>query len=448
MTPKNLKVIELYLTDNFYVKKLLQGKLSLQLKNGIYGKFDDNGVTRLLYFPAEEIAAGKRAKDPAYECLKKCDKSVAAIYYNAFEPGRAGAVRWQILSGQMGLGTKDVRRCDMLTADFANGSADFIKITDDMSDAEAAETELLQWTCQLMTSIYSGRAAEDGVDLSYDPRTFPLLEAIAAQQETGKQAVASQRQTRPCQPYSYLDLFCELDGQLSMTDLTEILFEFYSAGLLSWPLATGRSAMASLADKVLTPEGLRDTPYQQAAAPYRYRSLPEKLYQSRKESCGLWLLDDYDFAGAYESLGDKQRLVMDTLIKRQLALFAPETANAVDDAATPESQVLHTASSLVRLLQVHAAGSQEDITEIMRCLSACRYINRQGSGYVLREDDRRMLSYLPEHLLSMDLYSRMRDAAREAVRCGKGAGVYKEAAEKAILQDAAEIERRIGGVKK
>ena len=262
MTPKNLKVIELYLTDNFYVKKLLQGKLSLQLKNGIYGKFDDNGVTRLLYFPAEEIAAGKRAKDPAYECLKKCDKSVAAIYYNAFEPGCAGTVRWHILSGQMGLGTKDVRRCDMLTADFASGSADSIKTTDNMSDAEAAETELLQWTCQLMTSIYSSRAAAGDVDLSYDPRTFPLLAAIAAQQEAGEKAVASQRQTRPCQPYSYLDLFCELDGQLSMTDLTEILFDFYSAGLLSWPMAPGRCAAAELMDKILTPEGLKDTPYQ------------------------------------------------------------------------------------------------------------------------------------------------------------------------------------------
>lgn len=443
---KNMKIIKLYLTDNFYVKKLLQAKLDLQPKGGVYGKIDDKEVTRLLYLSEDTILQGKRSKSPAYECLEKCDKSAATVYYNAFEPGHAGAVRWHILSQQMGLGNKEVCRCALLSADFTDSS--ITASSDSIADADVKKMELLQWTCKLMASAYSNCAAEEGVDMPYDPHTFPLLAAITAQQGAGNQAAVNPKQPQCGKPYSYLDLFCQLDGQLSMLDLTEILFEFYGAGLLSWPLASGRNAAVELADRLLTPDSLLDTPYEQAAAPYRYRSLPERLYQSTKESCGLWLLDDYDFAETYESLGNKQRLVMDALIKRQLALFAPETTGSVDDAAAAESQGLHTVSSLVRLLQVHAAGSQEDIIKIMGLLSVCRHVDRQGSGYLMRKDDQKMLSYLPEHLLSLNLYSRMREAVSEAVRKDKGTGAYKEAVEKAIMADAAEIRRRIKEGKK
>lgn len=443
-----MKILKVYLTDNYYIKKLLIGRLGLEPKNGIYGGIDESGITRLLYFPENTILSGKKGSSAAYECLEKCDKSTVCVYYNAFEPGRGGALRWHALSQRTGLGNKDVRRCDLLTADFADRDALPMTTDDSVTDADAAEAELLIWTWQLMAAAYSGAAKEKGVELAYDPLIFPLLSEIAAGDAVAEEdAAVGKGKGRPALPYSYLDLFCELDGQVSMTDLTEILFDFYGGGLLSWPMATGRCAALELEEYLLTPASLFDTPYGQAAMPYRYRSLPGRLYQGERGTCGLWLLDDGDFAETYGSLGEKQRLVIDALIKRQLALFAPETAGDSPDtagiAAGGKGGNLHTASSLVRLLQIHAAGSQEDIMEVMTRLSSCRYVCRRGGGYLIRKDDQRLLQYLPEDLHSMDLYSRMRNASRKAVKIGKKAGAYKEAAEKAVMKNAVKIQERI-----
>lgn len=440
------KFLNLYLTDNYHVKKLLQGKLGLEPKHGIYGKITETGVTRLLYFPAAEFMSGRWRKSAAYEYLEKCDESAVVVHYNAFEPSRAGAIRWHMLSRQMDLAQKYVHRCELLIADFASGKGEKFSLSassEEVTEADVSEAELLSWACQMMAGAYSDAAAGKGIDLAYDPLIFPLLAEIA-RKSAGQQSSTVKKQT-PGRPYNYLDLLCALDGKISGTDLTEILFDFYDGGLLTWPLATGRSAVKALKERLLMPASLLETPYEEAAMPYRYRSLPTRLYQRKGEAAGLWLLDHGDFAEVYENLGARQRLVMDMLIKRQLSLFASEPIDEEHPAAQAAEgkETWHTTDSIVRLLQIYAAGSQEDIMEIMRRLALCRYAGRKDGAYLMREDDQKKLSYLPEHLLSMDLYSQMRRQVKEAVRGGKDIGRYKEMTEKAVLEDIAKMEQQI-----
>ena len=110
-----------------------------------------------------------------------------------------------------------------------------------------------------------------------------------------------------------------------------------------------------------------------------------------------------------------------------------------------QTQRLHTADSLVRLLRIYAAGNQEEITSIMEKLSVCRYVIREGKGYKIREIDKSMLQYLPQPLHSMDIYSRIYQAIQKVIDGKITEGIYKETVDCVMQQDIVKMEKSLSG---
>ena len=135
--------------------------------------------------------------------------------------------------------------------------------------------------------------------------------------------------------------------------------------------------------------------------------------------------------------------MLDTLIRRQLSLYVPESAQAANMGTDIQMQKLHTADSLVRLLRIYAAGNQEEITGIMGKLSACRYVIREGKGYRIREIDKSVLQNLPQPLHSMDIYSRIYQAIQKVIDGKITEGIYKEAVDCAIQQAIVKMEKNL-----
>ena len=100
----------------------------------------------------------------------------------------------------------------------------------DVQEADVVRFALKQWTCKNMAATYTRWLQDHGVDFRYDPEIFPLLAAIAKQQDAQSVVNMSEWGNATPKPYSYLELFCELDGQISQADLTEILFDFMLQG--------------------------------------------------------------------------------------------------------------------------------------------------------------------------------------------------------------------------
>ncbi|MCI5688067.1 MAG: hypothetical protein MR303_06230 [Emergencia sp.] len=434
------RIIKMYLTDHHQVKRILSTKLQLQLRHGIYEKVDEKAITRLLYFDRETILDKSIVTDPSYIALKKIENVIGVQYYNAFEPSPSGAVRFEVLAKKARLTEKMVYRCDLMTVDFDTDQV----YSFDVQETDAVHFTLQQWTCNNMAATYTRCLQDLGVDLRYDPEIFPLIAAIEKQQDLQSAVSSPESKKTVHRPYSYLELFCALDGQISPTDLSEILFDFYAAGIVSWPMAMGDGIIGSMADLILQLDNLAGTPWQKQALQYQYRDLPSRIWKSMESQCGIWVLNVPEFGILYSEIQNKkQKLVLDTLIRRQLSLYIPESASAENMDPDMQIQRLHTADSLVRLLKIYAAGNQEETTNIMGKLSICRYVLKEGKGYKIREIDKVMLQYLPEHLYSMDLYSRIHHAIQEVADGKVSEGAYKEAVDRAIRQDIAEIEKQI-----
>ncbi|NBH62301.1 hypothetical protein D1155_11630 [Anaerotruncus sp. 80] len=436
------KIVKIYLVDHPQVKRMLISKLQLQLKRGVYEKIDENAITRLLYFDKEIILEKSIIADPAYIALKKIENAIGVQYYNAFEPGYSGAVRFDGLAKKAKLTGKMVYRCDLMTADWDTDQV----YSFDVQEADTVRFALKQWICNNMTATYTRCLQDYGVDLRYDPEIFPLLAAIAKQQDAQSVINMSEWGNTTPKPYSYLELFCALDGQISQADLTEILFDFYAAGVISWPMAVGDGLMESMAERILQLDSLTGTPWQKQALQYQYRDLPPYIWKNTDTQCGIWVLNVPGFNALYAEIqNEKQKLVLDTLIRRQLSLYVPDPAQVVNMGTDIQTQKLHTADSLVRLLRIYAAGSQEEITSIMGKLSACRYVIREGKGYKIREIDKSMLQYLPQPLHNMDIYSRIYQAIQKVIDGKITEGIYKETVDCVMQQDIVKMEKSLSG---
>ena len=198
------KIVKIYLVDHPQVKRMLINQLQLQLKRGIYEKIDENAITRLLYFDKETILEKSIIADPAYIALKKIENAIGVQYYNAFEPGHNGAVRFDGLAKRAKLAGKMVYRCDLMTAEYDTDQV----YSFDVQEADVVRFALKQWTCKNMAATYTRWLQDHGVDFRYDPEIFPLLAAIAKQQDAQSVVNMSEWGNATPKPYSYLELFC------------------------------------------------------------------------------------------------------------------------------------------------------------------------------------------------------------------------------------------------
>ena len=292
------KIVKIYLVDHPQVKRMLINQLQLQLKRGIYEKIDENAITRLLYFDKETILEKSIIADPAYIALKKIENAIGVQYYNAFEPGHNGAVRFDGLAKRAKLAGKMVYRCDLMTAEYDTDQV----YSFDVQEADVVRFALKQWTCKNMAATYTRWLQDHGVDFRYDPEIFPLLAAIAKQQDAQSVVNMSEWGNATPKPYSYLELFCELDGQISQADLTEILFDFYAAGVISWPMAAGDGLIESMAERILQLDSLTGTSWQKQALQYQYRDLPPYGWKNPDTQCGIWVLNVLGFDDLYAEI--------------------------------------------------------------------------------------------------------------------------------------------------
>lgn len=514
-----MKQIELYITDNAYIAKGIRNKfdLSLNVSEGVWEKVKERTYTALMEINPKSLYSTRRTDQPYIAYLERYRESQVR-YYNAFEPTQAGCNRFAVLCRQTRLEPENFFRLVTETSDFRPGSCGT-----ELSDVHVDEETLLRWAEQSMDEAYTECFRKNGYELHYSCRLFPIFTEIKKKMDEdaecmnkserrlrvtfrlenadvltylsdsearsifdnsanikkltgdlkgykGKVVRAETRQMmiNPPMPYSYLDFLQEVvtngDG-ISLTDATEILYNLYLCGLITFPRTPSRTISPDMVHKIMTPESLQGlTGYEEAITEVRYNDIPDHLLKNSPNAGAILLLDyrNGDFLRLYEEVGNKkEKAILDMLIRRQLCIYAEpcteercrvtikagknyfsgEYTNIIEPGwekiiigeqkdSTPfwlkEGQdleiveieevkeaetILHDIFSIIRLLKLHSVGNIEDITETVEALYRSVYISRAEGRYLtLRETE--MLKIVPPQLRSMESYCNVIESIR------------------------------------
>lgn len=530
-----MKQVKLYVTDNTYITKGIRNKLQLKFntKEGIWDNIGDRTYTVLVEISPQSLYTTKAADKPYIGYLERY-KDSQVKYHNAFEPTPEGKNRFALFCSQTGMKPEVFFRMNTETAEFET-TAGRIEST----CIQTQEREMLRWTEQSIDEAYTHRYRQNGYDIHYSCRLFPIFAEIKEKMDSdtrlrdkaarhigaafqfgntdihtylcdaagvpvtentvdinhlavnlrgckGKviKSVAELTVLNPPRPYNYLDFLQETmtdSERISLTDVKEILYNFYLCGLITFPRVPDRSISPGILHKLMTPASLQGLQgYEKVAAGIRYNDIPDHLLKY-SQNAGAILLLDYgigDFASLYdEVVNKKEKTVLDMLIKRQLCLYAEpcreehcsiiikagkyyfsgqftnlinpgwkcitndmeegeygprlllqegkETELVELEEDTRQESCLHDIASIIRFLKLYSFGNMETITETIESLCRSVYIGRIGGRYLtLREKN--MLSIVPSRLKDMEEYCRLIEGIRSALRNGESVNKIKK----------------------
>lgn len=376
-----MKQIKLYVTDNPYIAKGIRNKRQLKFNTmeGLWDNIEDRTYTVLMEISPQSLYATKADNRPDIGYLERYRDSEVK-YHNAFEPTPEGRNRFRSFCSLARLKPEDFLRVNTETADFREAAGR----TESAGGAKPYEGELLRWAEQAINEAYTQRYRNNGYDLHYSCRLFPIFSEIKkAMDETARcggelkprlhaafrfgdtdiqaylcddmgangmtdpaemkhlteslqgvkgKVIELRRElsfTNPPEPYCYLDLLQNAmsgGNGIGLADAAEILYNFYLCNLITFPRTPGRSISPDMLHKIMNPASIHDLPgYEKAIEEIRYNDIPDHLLKNSHDTGAILLLDHRagDFASLYEEVSNrKEKTILDMLIRRQLCLYA------------------------------------------------------------------------------------------------------------------------------
>ncbi|NCE98107.1 DNA topoisomerase [Emergencia sp. 1XD21-10] len=282
--------------------------------------------------------------------------------------------------------------------------------------------------------------------------------------------------------YDYVELLEVISESTLQADLAmDHLYQLYRNHLITFPKTTSKFLSAA-AEKILLPEEINFPPYDEIAKKLIYGE-PSTVAESDYTG-GIAILSEGQFAAEYmNSQNADFRPIYDLLLQRQLMQFCEpykaeklklllrfencyflvQTENikqlgwkAIEYGVLASEQikfiekepvqivgickakamlpVLHHAKSLIQLLKVHAAGSREEIVQIMQKLVQHPFVGRYHNYYILHQNDAEVVENMPKELLSMEIYSLIDSSCQRAQKSGVRIEDYKRTVNEAIAK--------------
>lgn len=365
-----MKQTKFYITDNPYIAKGIRNGLQLKLnvKEGVWDNVGDRDYTVLLEISPQSLYSARRT-DKTYISYLERYKDSQVKYHNAFEPTPEGRNRFILFCSQTGLKPEVFLQLNTETADFEAAAGRI-----DSTGIQAQERELLRWVEQSIDEAYTRRYRQNGYDIHYSCRLFPVFSEIKRHMDintdinVNKRPASSLRaifrfedtdiethllnkagivlirddsawinelreslrgckgkvikfqtefsMSRPPRPYRYLDFLQDVmtNGEgISLADARDILYNFYLCNLITFPKTQGNGIPPDMIHKIMTPASLQGLPeYEKSIEGIIYNDVHDYLLKYSPDAGGILLLDhgEGDFARLYDEVANKKEKIV------------------------------------------------------------------------------------------------------------------------------------------
>ena len=537
---------KLYVTDSPVIQKMIEREggewVSIQGISTYRERNDKKSSAvkplpdRMILLKPEQIIDGSFLS--VFESVIEEEKRRNALLINAFSPSEKGSILFQLFLQYSGFEESGLCKRNRYFGE-ADGRERSINLSEKKRAAEAMKIWL--WTKRTVNSEVTKILDQSGFAVDYDLFQIPLCAEIENRRkeitdfvcgtqsqlsakgrigdtvltlqlcdETGKILQAPEyemkglegsvhtgkviRETRtertfmPPQPYDFLSLLQDLETEvIRPADAEEYLMKMYAEGFTNYPLSGERKVNQALLGRMAKKQDLSFF----SGRKKEWNPLTTDIDCEKKETAGgIVMLHHPNLEDLYDQAVDKEKPVLDLLIRRQLAILSqPAKIEVVDilieaegyhftgkierlakggwrsdsygeleqdtelyldrevslsafEVVNEPMPKLYTVSSLITFLRIHAIDN-DCIFDILHSIGLPQpgYIGYYDGKYLLRRADRERIEKLPDCIKSLSLATDLL-AEVQRVRNGKiGAEQYMEMVKKSLAKIEEEIKR-------